>query len=396
MKIKLTLLMLTLAGCSGHKEVKPQPVQIPPVETQTHSPSPVTGQYHASRVTGDFAGYPQLNEFIAHMETVHGIPREYLYGVFSQAHRKQWTLDYMNRQGGPSKGLPSPGSWSRYRAQFLTELHIESGVAFWRRHAQALRQAEERYGVSAEYILGIMGVETIYGRNMGKDRVIDALTTLAFDYPRRSAYFTEELENYLVMVRDESVDPAELRGSFAGAMGLGQFMPGSFLKWAVDHDYDGRRDLWQPEDAIGSIANYFSQHGWHPGEPVVTRAIVQGAVTLPTGYDKQYSLADLAAEGITPATDIPADERPSLLLLRGNSSDEYWLGLNNFFVITRYNHSTHYAMAVHELAQAIKRRYQGSAAIPFSNQFSNTLGANSFAHGRLKPPLHMSFETGLE
>ncbi len=361
MKLKLILLMLTLAGYSGHKAVKPQPVPPPATETQTRIPSAVTGQYSASRVTGDFAGYSQLNEFITHMETVHGIPRDYLYGLFSEAHRKQWTLDYMNRQGGPTQGKPRPGSWSKYRAQFLTELHIESGTAFWRRHAQAFRQAEERYGVPSEYILGIMGVETIYGRNLGKDRVLDALTTLAFDYPRRSAYFTEELENFLVMVRDEGIDPMEPRGSFAGAMGLGQFMPGSFLKWAVDHNYDGRRDLWNPDDAIGSIANYFSEHGWQRGEPVVTQAIVQGEVSLPTGYDKQYSLAELAADGITPAIDVPADEKPSLLLLRGNSSDEYWLGLHNFFVITRYNHSTHYAMAVHELAQAIKRRYLGGA-----------------------------------
>lgn len=361
MKIKLILLMLTLAGCSGHKTVKPQAPPTEPAEPRSEQiQTLVPGQYYAKRVTGDFAGYPQLNEFIVHMETVHGIPREYLYGVFSAAHRKQWTLDYMNRQGGPSTGKPRAGSWSKYRAQFLTELHTESGAAFWRNHAAALRQAEERYGIPPEIILGIMGVETIYGRNMGKDRVLDALTTLAFDYPRRSAYFTEELENFLVMVKTEQIDPLELRGSFAGAMGLGQFMPGSFLKWAVDHNYDGRRDLWHPEDAIGSIANYFADHGWHPGEPVVVQAAVEGEVTLPTGYDKQYSLDELAAAGIKPATDLPADENKlSLLLLRGNSTDAYWLGLHNFFVITRYNHSTHYAMAVYELGQAIKQRYLG-------------------------------------
>ena len=364
MKIKLILLMLTLAGCSGHKAVKPQPELQPTLSTQTGQQLPnltMPGQFSADRVTGDFAGYPRLNEFILHMEAVHGMPRNYLYGLFSQARRKQWTLDYMNRQGGPSQGAPRPGSWSKYRAQFLTELHIESGVAFWHRHAQALNQAEQRYGVPPEYILGIMGVETIYGRNMGKDRVLDALTTLAFDYPRRGDYFTEELENFLVMAQTENIDPTELRGSFAGAMGLGQFMPGSFLKWAVDHNLDGRRDLWHPDDAIGSIANYFSEHGWHPGEPVVVPAMVVGEVSLPTGYDKQYSLSELAAAGINPVNEIPADEKPSLLLLRGNSGDEYWLGLNNFFVITRYNHSTHYAMAVHELAQAVKRRYLGLA-----------------------------------
>ena len=364
MKINLILLILTLAGCSGDKAVKQEPVLQPPPSTQTGQQLPnlnMPGQFSADRVTGDFAGYPQLNEFILHMEAAHGMPRNYLYGLFSQARRKQWTLDYMNRQGGPSQGTPRPGSWSKYRAQFLTELHIESGVAFWRRHAQALSQAEQRYGVPPEYILGIMGVETIYGRNMGKDRVLDALTTLAFDYPRRSDYFTEELENFLVMAQTENIDPLEPRGSFAGAMGLGQFMPGSFLKWAVDHNLDGRRDLGHPEDAIGSIANYFSEHGWHPGEAVVVPALVAGEVTMPTGYDKQYSLSELATAGITPANEVSAGENPSLLLLRGNSGDEYWLGLHNFFVITRYNHSTHYAMAVHALAQALKRRYLGLA-----------------------------------
>ena len=369
MKTKLFLLMLVLSGCAGHQPLPPPLVQPPrqavppyyPTEPRAELPSSLPGYYSASRVSGDFAGYRQLDEFIARMEYSHGIPRDYLNGLFSQARRKQWTLDYMNRQGGPATG-PRPGAWSKYRAQFLDDLHIESGVAFWRQHALSLRQAGERYGVPPEYILGIMGVETIYGRNLGKDRVLDALTTLAFDYPRRGPYFTEELENFLVMAQAEGVDPLQPKGSFAGAMGLGQFMPGSFLKWAVDHDGDGRRDVWQPDDAIGSIANYFSEHGWHPGEAVVTPARVDGEVNLQAGYDKQYSLSELAAAGIHPEGQIPHGQKPSLLLLRANGGDEYWLGLNNFFVITRYNHSTHYAMAVHELAQAIKRRFLGGVA----------------------------------
>lgn len=360
MKVKLVLLLLVLSGCSAPKPTPPQTGNFPPTSALPRNEPrsmPLVGQYSAPYVTGDYAGYPQLEQFIGHMVAVHGIPRDYLNGVFSEAHRKQWTLDYMNRQGAPSASPPRPGAWSKYRSQFLTELHIGSGVAFWRRHSQALSEASRRYGVPAEYILGIMGVETIYGRNMGKDRVLDALTTLAFDYPRRSSYFAEELENFLVMVHDEGMDPLEPKGSFAGAMGLGQFMPGSFLKWAVDHNADGRRDLWTPEDAIGSIANYFASHGWRAGESVVVPALVQGSVSLPAGYDKRYSLAELANVGVSPASHIPGAEKVSLLLLRGNVGDEYWLGLDNFFVITRYNHSTHYAMAVHELAQAIKTRY---------------------------------------
>lgn len=304
-------------------------------------------------------GYPEADAFIARMVAKHGFPREYLNGVLTRAQRKNATLTLMNRQSGAPSTIPSPGAWSRYRSKFLTELHIESGAAFWRRHAHALRLASERYGVPPEYILGIMGVETIFGRNVGKDRVIDALATLAFDYPRRATYFAGELENYFLMTRAESVDPLSLKGSYAGAMGLGQFMPGSFLQWAVDHDGDGRRNLWSAEDAIGSVANYFAAHGWRRGEPVTTQAKVEsGAVNLQTGYDRRYALADLAANGIRPAEPFSGDRELSLLLLRGAGGDEYWLGHHNFYVITRYNHSTHYAMAVHQLAQAIKRRYQ--------------------------------------
>jgi membrane-bound lytic murein transglycosylase B len=360
----LLFLLLLLTGCSSHKPPASvsKPPLIPPqplVDTRPPSRSSLPGYYSAPSVSGDFAGYRQLDEFIARMEYTHGFPRSYLNGLFSQARRKQWTLDYMNSQGAPTKALPRPGAWAKYRAQFLDNLHIDSGVAFWRQHARSLQRAQERYGIPPEYILGIMGVETIYGRNLGKDRVLDALTTLAFDYPRRGAYFMEELEKYLVMVQREDVDPLQLKGSFAGAMGLGQFMPSSFLQWAVDHNGDGKRDLWNPEDAVGSIANYFREHGWHPSEEVVTPALVSGPVDLPVGYDKQYSLSELAAVGIQPEGIVPAGQKPSLLLLRGNNSDSYWLGLHNFFVITRYNHSTHYAMAVYELGQAIKRRYLG-------------------------------------
>jgi len=367
MKITIQLLIsvaLIVSGCAGQKPPagKPSLPQRPNEPKAEYRPSTLPGHYSTNRVSGDFAGYQQLDEFIARMEANHGMSRSYLNGLFSEARRKQWTLDYMNRQGGPTSALPRPGAWTKYRSQFLTGLHIESGVLFWKQHARSLQQAYERYGVPPEYVLGIMGVETIYGRNMGKDRVFDALTTLAFDYPRRGPYFTEELESFLVMAQSEQVDPLQMKGSYAGAMGYGQFMPSSFLKWAVDHDGDGRHDLWNPEDAIGSIANYFSQHGWHSGEAVVRQASVNGEVSLPVGYDKQYTLAELAAAGIQPEGQIPAGTKPSLLLLRANDGDEYWLGLNNFFVITRYNHSTHYAMAVHSLAQAIKQRYQGGLA----------------------------------
>jgi membrane-bound lytic murein transglycosylase B len=319
--------------------------------------------YAASRITGDYAGYAALERFIEQMASQHGFSREYLNGVFSQAKRKQWTLDYLGKQSGAA-GQPRPGAWSRYRSKFLTEKHISGGVSFWRRHASALERAGALYGVPPEYIVGIMGVETVYGANVGNHRVIDALTTLAFDYPLRASYFRSELEKFLLMARDEGVDPSYPVGSYAGAMGLGQFMPSSFLQWAVDFDGDGRRDLWNPVDAIGSIANYFSAHGWQPGEPVVTAARGSAmARTLESGFDTRYSLAALTSHGIQPVASLSRDSTLRLLRLSTDSGDEYWLGHQNFYVITRYNHSTHYAMAVHQLAQEIKRRYFESVAL---------------------------------
>ncbi|QSA98354.1 lytic murein transglycosylase B [Methylococcus sp. EFPC2] len=325
-------------------------------------PGALPGRYSAAKVSGDYAGYPAVDAFVQKMASKHGFPREYLQGVLSQAKRKQWTINYMNAQSAPSGTQPKPGAWSRYRAKFLTEQHIAGGAAFWRGHSAALQQAASAYGVPPEYIVAIIGVETQYGRNVGNHRILDALTTLAFDYPRRADYFAEELENFLLMSRDERIDPAQPVGSFAGAMGLGQFMPGSFLQWAVDFDGDGRRNLWDPEDAIGCVAHYFAEHGWRRGEAVVAKTQARPAGQLETGFDAQYSADQLASYGIRPSEPTVPGEPLRLLLLRADGGDEYWLGQQNFYVITRYNHSTHYAMAVHHLAQAVKQRYQGTLA----------------------------------
>jgi membrane-bound lytic murein transglycosylase B len=309
-------------------------------------------------VSGDYAGYPALDRFIEHMVRQHGFRRDYLYGLFSKVNRKQWTLDYLSRPA--IGGKPTPGGWSRYRARFLTDTHIGRGVAFWQRHARHLERASLRYGVPPEYIVGIIGVETVYGGNVGNHRVIDALSTLAFDYPRRAEYFTGELENFLLMTRELQVDPARPVGSYAGAMGLGQFMPTSFHNWAVDFDGDGRKDLWNPVDAIGSVANYFASHGWRSDEGVVTPAIARSANagTLEAGFDTRYSLPTLAQYGIHPAARLAGSNPVRLLRLSTHRGNEYWLGHQNFYVITRYNHRSHYAMAVHQLAQAVKARYR--------------------------------------
>jgi membrane-bound lytic murein transglycosylase B len=201
-------------------------------------------------------------------------------------------------------------------------------------------------------------VETRWGRIMGKTRIIDALATLSFAYPRRADYFTGELENFLVMARDEGFDPFAPRGSFAGAMGYGQFMPTAFHEYAVDFGGDGRRDLWNPVDAIGSVANYFKGHGWRTGEPVAVLAAVSGpaAGTLKTGFDTSYPLSALAGYGVIPTGPTGSASAASLLQLDVGTGYQYWLGLHNFYVITRYNHSTYYAMAVYQLGRAVRAR----------------------------------------
>jgi len=372
--VALGLLLLLFGGCATHAE-KYQPTvnraAKPARQATVKQPKTVTpplslhqnasvGNYYSTTVSGDYAHYKSLKHFIDFMVEKHGFDREYLNGLFSQAKRKQWTLDYLAKSDSHRGGSPSRGSWSRYRAKFLDSRHISSGVEFWQQHQHALQRAAKEYGVPAEYILGIMAVETTFGSYVGSHRVIDALTTLAFDYRRRADYFRHELENYLLMARKERIDPSKPKGSFAGAMGLGQFMPSSFLEWAVDFDGDGKRDLWDAEDSIGSVANYFAQHGWQHGQPVVSpiRGNLSAVENLEPGLDNVYSLSTLKQAGVAPTVKCPCESSIRLLMLRHNHKDEYLLGYPNFYVITRYNQSTHYAMAVHELAQAIKRAYR--------------------------------------
>ena len=374
-RFSLALALLLFGGCTNQTVEQPvisqpsrastqKPIPAQPKTTTPNVPPQVSvGGYHANRISGDYAGYQSVNQFVDYMVQKHGFDRAYLNGLFSEAKRKQWTLDYLAKSDRSLKSKPSQGSWSRYRAKFLDSRHINSGVNFWREHRSALQRASKQFGVPAEYILGIMAVETTFGSYLGSHRVIDALTTLAFDYKRRGDYFRGELENFLLMSRSEQMNPAKPVGSFAGAMGLGQFMPSSFLEWAVDFNGDGHRDLWNPEDSIGSVANYFAQHGWQPGKPVVSslRGNRSAAENLQPGLDNLYSMNDLQQLGLSPAINCHCDGPIRLLWLRHNTKDEYLLGYPNFYVITRYNHSTHYAMAVHDLAQAIKNAYSARA-----------------------------------
>lgn len=311
----------------------------------------------SSGLSGDYTDYPAAARLIDKLVREKGFKRAYLERILARVEQQQWILDYVNRPKAKRSTRPT-GAWTRYRAKFLTPDNISKGIGFWRRYDKILRRAQVQYGVPPEYMVAIIGVETRYGGYMGKYRVIDALATLAFDYPRRSKFFTGELESFLIMARDECLDPFGPKGSYAGAMGLGQFMPSSFHRWAVDFDGNGRRDLWNPIDAIGSVANYFGSHGWRKGEPVAVRASASGAGVgaMKTGFDTSYNLAALRRHGITVPAGLTGRARVSLIKLDATGGYEYWLGLRNFYVITRYNHSSYYAMAVHQLARALRSR----------------------------------------
>jgi membrane-bound lytic murein transglycosylase B len=258
---------------------------------------------------------------------------------------------------------PPPGarrSWTTYRSRFVEPIRIREGLRFWRANADAVRRASERFGVPEEVIVSIIGVETIYGRQVGDFRVMEALSTLAFDYPRRAAFFREELEHYLLLARENGFDPLDWRGSFAGAIGLPQFMPGSIRRHAVDFDGDGRIDLRaSAADAIGSVASFLANHGWIRGAPTHFPATVEDEArarpAVEAGIPPRLSPAELAALGVTSPQPLPADEPLSLIdLPDGEDPTRYVLGTTNFWVITRYNRSYFYAMAVIDLARALR------------------------------------------
>ena len=308
-------------------------------------------------LSGAMATRPDVQRFIKQMANQHGFPEAQLTALFGQIVSRDDIIAKITRPAEKTK------PWRDYRKIFLDEPRIQGGVEFWRTHDNALRRAERVHGVPAEIIVAILGVETRYGRITGNDGVLEALATLAFDYPKRAPFFRSELEHYLLLTREEGIEPLTLNGSYAGAMGLAQFMPSSYRSYAVDFDDDGQRDLWRnPIDAIGSIANYLSRHRWRRNEAIATPATVQGQgyqALLGQDLKPNYSVAELRRRGVIPQT--PADNtKPAILLeLLGNNGLEYWLGFDNFYVITRYNHSPLYAMAVYQLSQEIRRRYAG-------------------------------------
>lgn len=349
--VTLLPLFVLLAACSS----KPKPTE---TETTTGTPSGgflLEPQHNVMQMGGDFANNPNAQQFIDKMVNKHGFDRQQLQEILSQAKRLDSVLRLMDNQA-PTTSVKPPsgpnGAWLRYRKKFITPDNVQNGVVFWNQYEDALNRAWQVYGVPPEIIVGIIGVETRWGRVMGKTRILDALATLSFNYPRRAEYFSGELETFLLMARDEQDDPLNLKGSFAGAMGYGQFMPSSYKQYAVDFSGDGHINLWDPVDAIGSVANYFKAHGWVKGDQVAVMANGQ-APGLLNVFKSRYCISQLAAAGLTPQQPLGNHQQASLLRLDVGTGYQYWYGLPNFYTITRYNHSTHYAMAVWQLGQAV-------------------------------------------
>lgn len=300
-----------------------------------------------------YAQHPEARSFIDEMVERHKLPRAEVAAALAQASRQQSILDAIAR---PAERKP----WKDYRPIFLTAARIDGGTDFWSANSTLLDDEENKLGVDARVIVAIIGVETRYGRNTGSYRVLDALATLGFDYPPRSAFFRSELEQFFLLAKEEHVDVLSAKGSYAGAMGMGQFIPSSYRRYAIDFDGDGKRDLWNSlGDVIGSVANYLKVHGWEKGAPVVARAQVSGdgyRALLDKGLQPHMKAGDLAQYGVRTDSPIAADTQVALIELEGAEGLEHWVVFNNFYVITRYNRSPLYAMAVHQLSEEIAAR----------------------------------------
>jgi membrane-bound lytic murein transglycosylase B len=313
-------------------------------------------------IAGDFSKYDELNDMIESLEAQKIYAPGELAKIFEEVSRQDRILELIARPAEKSR------EWKDYRPIFIQSSRVDAGIDFWEEYQEPLARAEAQFGVPASMILAILGVETKFGGNKGGYKVIESLSTLGFDYPPRAKFFRNELREFLILAKQNGINPLETKGSYAGAMGFPQFMPSSWRRLAIDFDGDGRIDLIDnPVDAIGSIANYFKANGWQTNEVVAVRAAITG-----DNYDDATStelkttstLAALAKAGITPRQKqyFPDKTPASGLRLQGENGGEFWIGFNNFFVITRYNRSILYAMATFQLAEEIKAAHDKKTA----------------------------------
>jgi len=300
-----------------------------------------------------------VQAFIKFMAEEHDYDRAKLRDILGQAEMQSSIIDLI------SKPAEKTLTWEEYRPIFMTRERIKAGAAFWQEHREALEDISSRNGVPIEIMVGIIGVETYFGRITGGHRVLDALATLAFYYPPRQKFFRGELEQFLLLVREENMQPGDAFGSYAGAMGRPQFMPSSYRAYAVDSTGDGKRDIWNNwKDVAGSIANYFNAHGWRTGEEVASPATIGDHWTGPFPENvlkPKETVSSLSQSGVMFSTAMPNDSAGQLLTFEGAKGEEHWVGFHNFFVITRYNHSAMYGLAVHQLGQEIALKVESSA-----------------------------------
>lgn len=316
---------------------------------------PVFLLFMTNQVIANELDKQSIRQFIKYMQDKHDYDVTELQEIFKRARYSDRVLEAISR---PAEALP----WYKYRPIFLQPERVTQGINFWKKHHEILQAAEKEYGVPAEIIVAIIGVETRYGKFKGNDKVLDALSTLAFHYPKRSEFFRSELEQFLLLIREQKVDPFSIKGSYAGAMGIPQFISSSYRNYAIDFDSDNKVDIWNnPADAIGSVANYFKKHGWVAGEEIAIRAEpVDGRNLDFKNKDlvPDINFSEIVKYGIKSQQSPTQDLKLKILAFKNMDKDEIWLGFNNFYVITRYNHSPLYAMAVFQLSEEITRLYK--------------------------------------
>jgi membrane-bound lytic murein transglycosylase B len=303
---------------------------------------------------------PEIVAFIKEVTQREGLKRKEVQRLLKEARPQPKIIDIMNRP------IEKVAPWYEYREHFVNPERVSDGAQFWADHRESLERVAETYQVPPEYLVAILGVETRYGRITGHYRVLDALATLAFDYPPRHSYFAGELAQFMVLAKEKQLDPLTTTGSYAGAMGAPQFMPSAYRRYAVAAGNDERRDLWSDwDDILASVANYLHENGWKPGQPVLAETRIDPAATFhiePHNLELNETVDTLGAHGVTVDAEVPADTPAVLILAEQPDGPSYRVGFHNFYVLTRYNTSARYAMAVHDLAQAISQRMHAATA----------------------------------